>query len=1009
MKSKLYKIFGVALTVVMLASLMVFAIPASANPGDNEWTKFAYPKAGADGKYFFDDTITYVGPLAMAINGNLYCAADPAGAASLMKSTDGGRTWSKLTKYTFGKVVDIVCSSENADVVYVADADYVYKTTNAGTSFAKVAPDSLDALFTTHSDIITALDVGYDSAGDPNVFISTKAAGYNGSVYWIKDVGGFSIAWEDLNLTGGYDVYAVNCPPNFETSPKIYAVITDGTETLVKTNTGPLGTWPQFGGDLLDTLGGAMVIEAASDICFPDDFDSDELFVGVSGSTVGDLGSVYLVVTEVANAYRLGEDDATVEADIVSLDITGDIGSTLLMAGAQDSTDVFSSTDGYGESWDAPSKAPSGSGTTYVLMAADFADSTTPSAWATTSSGASKEAAVSYTIDSGDLWNQISLISTNMAAEIRNVSFYPDYKTSGKLFFLTQDADGSDSLWRYDGKYWERVAEEGVLTTAIRMVSVSPTIATDGTVFFTNWKLWDPANITIYRSTNAGQSWKALRIAPTQLYNWLVIDAKTIIAGGDTGVVYKTDRNGDRVWTPTTITGLTGDIWNFARSGDNVLCGSDLGEVALSTDLGKTWAQVGDAFTTTFYTLVAFDTGYATNKIIYAACDDDIYRFTVGTSTAWTAIDGAITLSVASGIATADGCVYVSDANTVGGGMWRSVNPTDPATAVVFEQVGSTFKLAATSTLWWLQTTSASSTSGSNVLWAQDRADPTVLWTYTDNLVGPVVLATPATGTALGRITAVTLTWKELSASATDYDLKLYSDASFLAAYTVVNAATGSADEVYLKSGLAPGTTFYWKVRATAPLNSKWSTAWSFGTAMGAAEWNPFEGPVSEAPYPGQTNVPLRPAFAWNAADWATGYELEVSTAPGTTAGGYFVDALIGMTGTNALVNTAWQCNIDLDYSTTYYWHVKAVKGTTSASNWATGVFTTIAAPAAEVWTCPIDGLTFDSQAALQAHNAAAHAPVIPTTPTYIWIIVIIGAVLVIAVIVLIVTTRRTP
>jgi hypothetical protein len=87
---------------------------------------------------------------------------------------------------------------------------------------------------------------------------------------------------------------------------------------------------------------------------------------------------------------------------------------------------------------------------------------------------------------------------------------------------------------------------------------------------------------------------------------------------------------------------------------------------------------------------------------------------------------------------------------------------------------------------------------------------------------------------------------------------------------------------------------------------------------------------------------------------------------------------------------------------------VRAVNAT-AQSNWATGIFTTEAAPPAEVFTCAICGLTFDTRAALEAHIATAHAPVTPTTPFYIWVIVAIGAVLVIAVIVLIVTTRRTP
>jgi len=59
------------------------------------------------------------------------------------------------------------------------------------------------------------------------------------------------------------------------------------------------------------------------------------------------------------------------------------------------------------------------------------------------------------------------------------------------------------------------------------------------------------------------------------------------------------------------------------------------------------------------------------------------------------------------------------------------------------------------------------------------------------------------------------------------------------------------------------------------------------------------------------------------------------------------------------------------------------------------------------VYTCPVDGLTFDTEAELQAHWNAVHAPVAPTTPAYIWVIIAVGALLVVAMLILIVRTRR--
>jgi hypothetical protein len=148
--------------------------------------------------------------------------------------------------------------------------------------------------------------------------------------------------------------------------------------------------------------------------------------------------------------------------------------------------------------------------------------------------------------------------------------------------------------------------------------------------------------------------------------------------------------------------------------------------------------------------------------------------------------------------------------------------------------------------------------------------------------------------------------------------------------------------------------------------------------------------------------VPLTPAFSWESAKAADTFEFVLATDSAFTA------VLV----TETVSTDAFQPAVTLEYDTNYYWKVRALKAAVAISRWSDiSVFTTAAevvAPA-EVWTCPLDGLTFDSQAALQAHNAAAHAPVVPLTPGYIWAIVIIGAILVIAVIVLIVTTRRVP
>ena len=150
------------------------------------------------------------------------------------------------------------------------------------------------------------------------------------------------------------------------------------------------------------------------------------------------------------------------------------------------------------------------------------------------------------------------------------------------------------------------------------------------------------------------------------------------------------------------------------------------------------------------------------------------------------------------------------------------------------------------------------------------------------------------------------------------------------------------------------------------------------------AEWNPFVGGVPESPAEGATNVPLTPTFAWNPADWATGYEFQLATVP------TFATTVIAKTGANALTSTVYTSEQKLTNSITYYWRVRAISKTTT-SEWATGVFTTEAAAPPTPTPPPPPSPT----------------PA-PSTPAYIWVIIGIGAALVIAVIILIVRTRRT-
>jgi hypothetical protein len=192
-----------------------------------------------------------------------------------------------------------------------------------------------------------------------------------------------------------------------------------------------------------------------------------------------------------------------------------------------------------------------------------------------------------------------------------------------------------------------------------------------------------------------------------------------------------------------------------------------------------------------------------------------------------------------------------------------------------------------------------------------------------------------------------------------------------------------------------PETTYYFRIRTVEAetdqeIHSWWSEPQSFGVAPTAAS----AAIDLVSPVPGALNVPPKNlGFSWDllaaadAFDWVLSKNADLS-AP--------VQSKTGLTG------TATTYAGTLDYGTTYYWQVTAYNDGAAISTSSVGTFTTAPTGA---FCCPVDGLCFDTEAALKAHNDAEHAQ--PMTPYWVWVVIAIGAVLVIVVIVLIFRTRR--
>ena len=228
--------------------------------------------------------------------------------------------------------------------------------------------------------------------------------------------------------------------------------------------------------------------------------------------------------------------------------------------------------------------------------------------------------------------------------------------------------------------------------------------------------------------------------------------------------------------------------------------------------------------------------------------------------------------------------------------------------------------------------------------------------TYADSLALPVTLTSPPNKAPGIGARNVSLEWEMLK-GATEYQWQLNYDTNFSSVPTDFGGNTEASS--VRSPALEIATTYYWRVRATKPVISRWSTKWSFTTSLGATVITP----ELLSPKAGVSGEPLKPVFQWSAIAGADNYELLVAAEVS------FSNPIIVKVGDYALPTTAWQSNIRLDYNTAYYWKVRA-SGSNSYNAWsAVGAFTTESPPLEP----------FPPPAATPP--AAAPAPLPPPTP----------------------------
>ncbi len=924
-------------------------IPALASPDEARWSPVNIPTEGKAGKWLLAGG-SDVQHLTMAIDGSLYAYANPAGINhTLFKSSDNGISWSE--NRVEGAIVAIATAPDDARLVYYATAAAVYRSTDGAGSFLRLPPNPGGA--GSNNITITSLDVAR-LEGNIVVAIGSQDSdnAQYGGVYTLTEKE-ILPAWVDTNI-GNYDVATVAFSPNFALDRQMVAVVTDEKDTIVTARIAD-GRW---GTALADASIKGLLTRTAT-IAFPGDYEIGSgdyaLFVAIdSSNNTGDLyrvngarppGKATATDLNIGSAYNLSN------VDVSSLAISGNTTAVNLIAGAADDTQVYFSQDN-GRNWQRSRKKPTGQYRTAITMSPDFVRS--HRAYAATSGN---ESAFSLTTDGGLTWNQLSLIDTRIS-QIIDLAVSPAYSEDATLFLLTFDADLIEhSLWRSrdGGENWRRTFTSSLAgADRLKGLQLSPQYGRDSltavppelrqagqTVFLTGTSSGNPA---IWQSKDGGQTF-ARHNPPFAIDTWLTSNDDTVFFGsynGSNGLVYRSSNGGMDYSRPVVAGGQP--LKSIALSPDykqdkTLLVGNSIGWVYWSADNGTSFEPLPPRATAAPLSgeiSVVFDPEFGRNKTVYAASNEKtttsskerLYRFIIGKSDRWESIDSTLPVgSILSQLAvSANGTFYASNSSPVStakreGGLERSLNPTF-SLIPGFETVSNGLEDGVTLSGLWLC---------GNQLWSIDSKN-TRLMTYLDSLALPVILTSPDDKAGGTDTRNIQLDWQALK-GATQYQWQANTSTDFS---TVPDGFDNYAEASSIRlPPLEPGTTYYWRVRATRPVLSPWSAKWSFTTILST----PVIAPELYSPKAGASNVPLKTVFQWSALAGADSYELLVATDAS------LANPLVARVGDTALPDTAWQRALPLDYETTYYWKVRA-RGSASYSAWsAVSAFTTESPP----------------------------------------------------------------
>jgi len=1027
------KFWGVALVLILLSTLFFSAAPVSAaqvlrweNKTD---TPIALFNVLAPGSNIVGYDVN--GATMYAVGGTV----PGVGSQALFQTTSGGAMWTdisaRLNPAVVGTADFVAIAPDNASIVAVATNTAaaglcIQISVNAGLTFTSMGVVQ-DATFTNQIATINGIAIspviaggfryiavfGVDTAGNAAVDFYNYGAGVGSWKDAAADFTGVVNPFPAAFTVGGTldAVYAFQFSPIFNSDYMAEAVLYDATTGAfdlheVSFNAG--GNWdtePGYPANVYTDAAAPAAFTAINKVSLvlnPGYDGSDETsriaFIGAdfTDSVATQVGGVFRAIdSSVSRIFGV-----TVGQQIWSIAFDG----TNVAAGASITNNVFRSVNPL-----ASSPTFSSARNLKRIGTVDGADNVIVKYVAGTLYGGKSGvgSCMSKSTDYGNTWNDFALIDDNYQAAGTIDDIY--VTDAGDPWFMSTDDTVTTNIYRIAGFGVTRVL---CVPTGVNFVLRG--IGSNATLLYA-------ADVTvgsdIYYTADGGLQRWFKRTSPVGLAD-LVVDSPTTIFVGDalTGDVYKSTNSGF-TWGSAQTTGLIlAVVHMYALGNGNVVAGGVLGDVCYTTNGGDSWNFTINALAAA--NLVSAS-GLAAGDYIFAAdtASANVYRCLVGPGNPfgeWVDMGAPTTAAETNtGIVYKSGVLYtIADDPVTGSYLNRNTLPTFPGDTLVpvfwsttfndaakFNAYVGAFQATIANNVFTLYTIDTTATPGNTVRYFQDTlalASPTL----TGPADGALIQLTSA---LIGTSQNVNLTWNRLSL-ATTYLVFVALDEAFtqpIGAPTPVASAASIVSCILPGAGFNPGNTYYWRVMVIAPMSSGFSETRSFTIVANAAAV-----PDLASPEIGASLQPGQIAFSWTPLAGTTSYQFQLDT------GAVFTAPLYSATVTSA--GASLPPTVNLETGRMYFWRVKAL--TPTEGDWsAVGNFT-VASPVTTSQTTTTTVSTTVTNTTITIPPATSTIITVPpatqtveeVNPTYIWAIIIIGAVLVLAVIVLIVRTRRS-